>query len=73
MTYEELIQENARLRDILMTMPDAAAFMWTLDGIDPKGRVRIWMQRRKDALEGTISNAEIVDRFNRDVRKAAKR
>ena len=36
--------------ELLRTMPDASAFMWSLDGIDPGGKVRAWMDRRASLL-----------------------
>lgn len=42
--------------ELLRTMPDAAAFMWTLDGIDPGGTVRAWMERRAKLFESGPTN-----------------
>lgn len=51
---------------LLRTMPDATAFMWSLDGIDPGGKVRTWMAKRDEFLSRN-QDAKLIEAADRIV------
>lgn len=70
--------------DLLRDMPDATAFMWSLDGIDPGDNVKSWMARRAEVLshlkEGPftfrilpVTPASLLEEMNQDYNVMAYR